>query len=259
MKFKKDEADQHRIVVGKVVVLLGLVVHLLHSLSTCSIITDQWLESTGIVPDALKAEKNASMIRWNSNVSILTTNKTIVSPNVLHRHRPIDDQRLTTFAKENEFQDLRAPLFSNRIQLLELVQTGSDPQCHSTDNHNMSLFHSIILDESMTHIPKRQIPKIIHMTSKSRCMTQKVKANILKWRLPGYSIYFHDDAAVNRLLEKYFPAFPHLQMIKECSISGAAKADIWRYLVLWEYGGVYTGKFKNNLLRNAHIIFLFSR
>ena len=34
--------------------------------------------------------------------------------------------------------------------------------------------------------------------------------------------------------------FPHLQMVMRCLVSGAAKADLWRALVLWEYGGIYT-------------------
>jgi mannosyltransferase OCH1-like enzyme len=63
-----------------------------------------------------------------------------------------------------------------------------------------------------------------------------------QWRFDGYSLYFHDDVAVDRLLAKYWPEFPQLQLMQQCSISGAAKADIWRLLVLWEYGGIYTGE-----------------
>jgi hypothetical protein len=37
-----------------------------------------------------------------------------------------------------------------------------------------------------------------------------------------------------------FPEFPHLRQIAEnCLLSGTVKADLWRYLVLWQYGGVY--------------------
>lgn len=41
-------------------------------------------------------------------------------------------------------------------------------------------------------------------------------------------------------MAKYWPEFPQLQLMQKCTVSGAAKADIWRLLVLWEYGGIYT-------------------
>jgi Glycosyltransferase sugar-binding region containing DXD motif len=151
----------------------------------------------------------------------------------------------TTFSIElSKYHDLRAPMFSETIPLNELVNTGPDPECNSTDSYTMLLFPSIqppqMHNDSIN--PHQKIPKIIHMTATSRCMTDKIRANIKKWEaLPDYTIYFHDDMAVDRLLSKYWPHFPHLAMAQRCSISGAAKADIWRYLVLWEYGGLYTG------------------
>jgi hypothetical protein len=71
-------------------------------------------------------------------------------------------------------------------------------------------------------------------------MTPYFIRNIQKWQFDDYSVYIHDDAAVDRLLQKYWPEFPHLQKLRHCMISGAAMADLWRYLVLWEYGGIYT-------------------
>ena len=88
------------------------------------------------------------------------------------------------------------------------------------------------------------IPKIVHVTSKSRCLTKPFYDNVLKWKqlLPDHRLYFHDDAAVDRLLNLHWPEFPELQkMYKNClSVSGAAKADLWRYLVLYKYGGIFT-------------------
>jgi mannosyltransferase OCH1-like enzyme len=71
-------------------------------------------------------------------------------------------------------------------------------------------------------------------------MTPPFLKNLDKWRFPGYGFYFHDEAAMDRLLDKYWPEFPQLQWLQHCMISGAAKADLWRLLVLWEYGGIYT-------------------
>jgi hypothetical protein len=34
--------------------------------------------------------------------------------------------------------------------------------------------------------------------------------------------------------------FPQLQHVLRCTKGGAAKADLWRALVMWEYGGIYT-------------------
>jgi hypothetical protein len=240
-KFEKTEANQSRFVIGKVVLLLGLSGHLLFSVVT----TDRWLDDVSTLegfgmPPVGDINSTATTIHLASNVSFSTANFTATNPS---RHLPIYIKHSTVFSTDNEFHDLRAPLFSDRIPLIDLVKTGPDPECHSTADFNMSIFNSIIVDdESITHPPKRKIPRIIHMTSKSRCITSRIKDNILKWKFPEYSIYFHDEAAVDRLLSKYFPGFPHLQNVKQCSISGAAKADIWRYLVLWEYGGIYTGK-----------------
>ena len=89
----------------------------------------------------------------------------------------------------------------------------------------------------------RKIPQIVHMTGESNCLTEIFYQNTKDWSLPGHSFYFHDGAAKQKLLlERYWPEFPHLQLAFQClkNAGGAAVADLWRYLVLWEYGGIYT-------------------
>lgn len=85
------------------------------------------------------------------------------------------------------------------------------------------------------------IPKIVHQTSKSRCVTQKVAQAAKQWRFDGdWSYFFHDDEALMRLLVEEHPEFPHLELIaRNCLVHGTLRADLWRYLVLWVYGGVY--------------------
>ena len=122
-----------------------------------------------------------------------------------------------------------------RIPLSELVLTGGMPTCQA----GQTFINSTTLPESITHA-NRKIPKVLHMTSKSRCSAQAFTDNINKWRFKDHSFYFHDDEAVGRLLQKHWPEFPYLQMIQDCMVSGAAKADLWRYLILYEYGGIYT-------------------
>ena len=88
----------------------------------------------------------------------------------------------------------------------------------------------------------RKIPRIIHITSKSRCATPKVQDIVNQWRFANYSLYFHDDEAVDRLFRHPLTQknFPLLNETLMCVTNGATKADLWRYLVLFQYGGVYT-------------------
>jgi mannosyltransferase OCH1-like enzyme len=89
-------------------------------------------------------------------------------------------------------------------------------------------------------LSERRIPKIIHQTARSRCVTPAFATITNKWKFPGWSYYFHDDDALDRLLHMDFPEFPHLRVIlRNCVTNGTLKADLWRYLVLWVYGGVY--------------------
>ena len=87
----------------------------------------------------------------------------------------------------------------------------------------------------------RRIPKIVHMTSKSRCMLPEFAELVEQWRFEGHSLFLHDDEAMDVLLKRSWKEFPHLQNVMRCmNYGGAALADIWRLLVMWEYGGIYT-------------------
>eukprot|EP00531_Pseudo-nitzschia_arenysensis_P015649 CAMPEP_0116154818 /NCGR_PEP_ID=MMETSP0329-20121206/21983_1 /TAXON_ID=697910 /ORGANISM="Pseudo-nitzschia arenysensis, Strain B593" /LENGTH=354 /DNA_ID=CAMNT_0003651823 /DNA_START=57 /DNA_END=1117 /DNA_ORIENTATION=- len=79
------------------------------------------------------------------------------------------------------------------------------------------------------------IPKIIHVTHKSRCIeTEMFAANVKKWKetLPDWSFYFHDDHAVDRLI--------NLRNMNCVKYKGAMKIDVWRMLLSYEFGGLYT-------------------
>jgi hypothetical protein len=89
----------------------------------------------------------------------------------------------------------------------------------------------------MTH-PGRKIPRIIHVTAKSRCLTPDVLKHLEQWQ-------FHDEDAVDRLLHANHTGTTHeivtnLTQVLSCVTTGATKSDIWRYLVLWHYGGIYS-------------------
>jgi mannosyltransferase OCH1-like enzyme len=226
-----EEAARNRSLVGKSLVLLLLSGHIILAAFSFSASPNRWLVAV-------------------DTSSVMTM--TIQSSG--QRLPDYNQHSIHSFTDNNEYHDLRAPIFAKPIPLDELINTGTDPECRSTETFNFTLYPSFHPPRrSVENInPLQKIPKIIHITAKSRCLTAKVRSNLLFWEaLPGYSIYFHDDAAVDRLLSKYWPHFPHLSWAQQCSISGAAKADIWRYLVLWEYGGLYTGKFYEETVARA--------
>ena len=85
-----------------------------------------------------------------------------------------------------------------------------------------------------------KIPHIVHQTAKSRCLSQDVHDLTERWQFDDWEYYLHDDAAVERLFAQEAIHFPLLPVISQhCLQHGTLKADLWRYLVLWVYGGIY--------------------
>ena len=96
-----------------------------------------------------------------------------------------------------------------------------------------------------------RIPHIVHQTSKTRCVTPAFAAAAAQWHFSDnadghhnkdWSYYLHDDVAVRKLLYDNVVAseFPHLAPIAEhCLLHGTLASDLWRYVLLWTYGGVY--------------------
>jgi mannosyltransferase OCH1-like enzyme len=137
------------------------------------------------------------------------------------------------------------------IPLTELVATNKTLECQRKRFERVS---DVVLDASLAYADddtdtgtgnyigrQRKIPRIVHTTSKSRCMPKEFRNNLRPWQnLTHHSFFFHDDDAVDRLFELDWPEFPQLRKALQCTISGAAKADLWRALVVWEYGGIYT-------------------
>jgi len=87
------------------------------------------------------------------------------------------------------------------------------------------------------------IPQILHVSMKSRCLPRDLAKHMKQWqkKLPSTSIFFHDDDAVERLIQQDRPEFPLLHTFMQCvQYKGAMKVDIWRLLILYKYGGIYT-------------------
>jgi mannosyltransferase OCH1-like enzyme len=83
------------------------------------------------------------------------------------------------------------------------------------------------------------IPKIIHQTFKSSKLPFLTRWHISRFRKknPAYAYEFYDDQRIDAFLQKeYGPEV--LSLYKRINI-GAAKADFFRYAVLYKKGGIY--------------------
>lgn len=145
--------------------------------------------------------------------------------------RDEDIKQCVDFTNDSFHVDLQ-----DLIQVAGGVNTNLNATC---PNNNMTYQGNFFTDD--VNKGTRKIPKILHMTSKNKCFTQAFAENIKQWTQPGYSFVLHDDEAVDRLFHDYeWNEFPLLKQVLTCLTGGAMKADLWRYLALWKWGGVYT-------------------
>jgi hypothetical protein len=94
------------------------------------------------------------------------------------------------------------------------------------------------LDEPTTRV---EIPKIIHQTYGTHDLPEALEQNVASLRAmnPGWDYRFYDDAAVEAfILAEY--GLPILALYQRIDPRyGAARADLFRYLVVYRHGGVY--------------------
>ncbi|CAJ1940707.1 unnamed protein product [Cylindrotheca closterium] len=130
----------------------------------------------------------------------------------------------------------------DRLLISELTQSPPPGSLECPEGF-IAIYDRIIPETNSTTV-KRKIPKILHISYKSRCLPAEVfGAGVQRWmdELPDYSVYFHDDDAVDRLMEAEWPEFPQLHRIMRClQYKGAMKVDLWRMLVIYRFGGLYT-------------------
>lgn len=89
------------------------------------------------------------------------------------------------------------------------------------------------------------IPRTLFVSMKSRCLPQDYYEILQRWQqmLPNYAIRFYDDDDVDAFLfdQQQQTTFPHLKEALRCiQFKGAMIIDVWRMLILYQYGGVYT-------------------
>ena len=163
-----------------------------------------------------------------------------------HSTPAINQKEPTTTSTENN-HSFSKPSSTGRLLLAELTQNpriGSDRigSLECKKNYTTPIYDRVVQDQKNS--TEKKIPRIIHISYKERCVPTEVFAEgIQRWKdeLPDYSVYFHDDDAVDRLLQQEWPEFPDLHRIMQCmKYGGAMKVDLWRMLVIYEFGGLYT-------------------
>lgn len=84
-----------------------------------------------------------------------------------------------------------------------------------------------------------KIPKRIFQTFITKISSKPFQDIIDLWKInnPGYEYTFYDDAACEEFLLKNFPE--NVLTAYERIVPGAYKKDLWRYCILYIYGGVY--------------------
>lgn len=166
------------------------------------------------------------------------------------------------FTFETSSHNVKAALLYNKIDERGL-HTKTGPLYQGTRRRGERIPLDILTDEGGQHVEcppntkavfnnpattisnseqsSYKIPLVIHQGCKSRCISEKLYDLTTIWKALGIPYYFHDDAAVDRLVYSgRFPEFPHMQLAWEhCIIKPVVKSDLWRMLLLYEYGGIY--------------------
>jgi hypothetical protein len=88
--------------------------------------------------------------------------------------------------------------------------------------------------------PKKttRIPRMIHQADISQCVPDAIHkvANIWK-NTSDFEYYFHTNKTMQALINQDWPEFPHLRGIVSCISNFKGHYDLWKALVLWEFGG----------------------
>ena len=112
--------------------------------------------------------------------------------------------------------------------------------CANTNTLNVNGYKvENAIGKNNNNIYQRKIPKKIFQTWKYKNVSPEFQEIIDTWKLynPDYEYYLYDDNDCLQFITDNFDTdvvnvYKHLQ-------SGAFKADLWRYCILYIYGGVY--------------------
>jgi hypothetical protein len=125
----------------------------------------------------------------------------------------------------------------HRLTLGELMSTISieSSSCPEGTTHRAA---SMPPTNTSQPQPPRRIPKLIHQLDISTCLPPKLYQATQQWSsLSGFEYYFHTNTSLHALIDQDWPEFPHLPSITRCISSFRGYIDLWKALVLWEFGG----------------------
>jgi mannosyltransferase OCH1-like enzyme len=85
------------------------------------------------------------------------------------------------------------------------------------------------------------IPKVIHQTFYDRVLPPDLERNVqrLKELNPGWEYRFYDDSDIRSFITSNYPPVVWTYFCRIDDAYGAAKADLFRYLLMYKCGGVY--------------------
>lgn len=170
-------------------------------------------------------------------------------------HHRVDDEKYP----DHNHEALEAAFRS----LKELTKNPPPGSIKCSSPHLTPIYDKIVYRSTSQ---SKKIPLIIHVSFNNRCIPNELAETITRWQnnLPDHSLFFHDDDAVQRLIKGndhdqpsllsasllplpfssswqssgYFPELRnHLRCVK---FKNAMLIDIWRMLIIYEFGGLYT-------------------
>lgn len=107
------------------------------------------------------------------------------------------------------------------------------------------------------------IPKIIHQTYKTKDISNELSDNILHLKKinPDWDYFLYDDNDIEEFITRHYGSLILEYYKKINPMYGAAKADFFRYLLMYKIGGVYldiksslTKSLNDTLLPNDQLI-----
>jgi mannosyltransferase OCH1-like enzyme len=105
----------------------------------------------------------------------------------------------------------------------------------------VAIIFSIRYNPSMRDQVHCRIPKIVWMTWKNENLKSNVRKNINRMKIinPNYTFKLVTDDECDAFIKEYFPINVYSAYSKINPKFGAARADFWRYCVLYVFGGIY--------------------
>lgn len=85
------------------------------------------------------------------------------------------------------------------------------------------------------------IPRLIHQTYSSTNLPDELSENVKNIKLmnPNWSHYLYSDHDINKFILEHYDRKMLERYQRIDNLYGAARADFFRYLVIYEFGGVY--------------------